>query len=85
MKARQPKFGETRCDIYLKAFERIREGLVVAWRPGKCDARLMTPRRAQNPVYLFGATVSGAEKGQGVWVRYQGAADVRVITKRRKR
>jgi hypothetical protein len=81
VKARQPNLGETRSDIYLRAHhENIPRASLVCFRPGECYARLMTKRRAKNPRYLIAVTVEPAKARQGVWARYQGSVDVRVVT-----
>ena len=83
MKVRKPNLGETRCDIYLRAEEPMQDSLVVCYKPSDFKARLLTPRRAKNPRYLFGVTLGTAKARQGVWVRYYGAVDVRVSTRKK--
>ena len=72
------KFGTQRREIYMRAAESVEAHCAVR---GVSRPRWgVKPMRSTNhKSTITGITVDGAEKGDGVWVRVEGPADVAVF------
>jgi hypothetical protein len=74
-------FGERRCDIYCRAGATLPAGTFVRIQPRRRAWTVVAVTARMHPRTILGVTCTGAAKGDGVWVRYQGAATVPMGTR----